>query len=48
MAGIGTVSLEGSIALAITMLLASVSYRFFESPFLRMKKRFEIVKSRPV
>jgi peptidoglycan/LPS O-acetylase OafA/YrhL len=39
---------KGAAALGITMLLASLSYRFFESPFLRLKKRFEIVKSRPV
>jgi peptidoglycan/LPS O-acetylase OafA/YrhL len=36
------------IELAITSLLAWLSYRFFETPFLRLKGRFEIVKSRPV
>ena len=44
----GAMLFKGAAALGITMLLASLSYRFFESPFLRLKKRFEIVKSRPV
>jgi peptidoglycan/LPS O-acetylase OafA/YrhL len=34
--------------LIITIVMASVSYRFFETPFLRLKKRFTIVESRPV
>jgi peptidoglycan/LPS O-acetylase OafA/YrhL len=46
--GYGAVILMSAIALGLTVLLASLSYRFFESPFLRMKKRFEIVESRPV
>jgi len=33
-------------ALIITILLASVSYRFLEQPFLRMKERFTLVRSR--
>jgi peptidoglycan/LPS O-acetylase OafA/YrhL len=36
------------LSLAITMLLASVSYHFIESPFLRLKDRFTRVASRPV
>ncbi len=36
------------LALALTVLLAWLSYRFFETPFLRLKERFEIVRSRPV
>jgi peptidoglycan/LPS O-acetylase OafA/YrhL len=39
---------KGATALGLTILLASLSYRFFETPFLRWKKRFEIVQSRPV
>jgi peptidoglycan/LPS O-acetylase OafA/YrhL len=31
---------------ALTVLLASVSYRFFEMPFLKYKERFTFVKSR--
>ena len=46
--GIATRLLKNATALCITILLASLSYHFFESPFLRLKKRFEIVKSRPV
>lgn len=35
------------LALALTILLASLSYRFLESPFLRLKLRFTHVPSRP-
>jgi peptidoglycan/LPS O-acetylase OafA/YrhL len=42
------VSLHSLLALAITIILAAVSYRFFESFFLRLKERFSRVKSRPV
>jgi peptidoglycan/LPS O-acetylase OafA/YrhL len=46
--GIAARLVKNATALGITILLASLSYHFFESPFLRMKKHFEIVKSRPV
>jgi peptidoglycan/LPS O-acetylase OafA/YrhL len=36
------------LGLAITILFASISYRFYETPFLKLKKRLEVVKSRPV
>jgi peptidoglycan/LPS O-acetylase OafA/YrhL len=36
------------VALGLTILIASVSYRYFETPFLKMKKRLEIVKTEPV
>jgi peptidoglycan/LPS O-acetylase OafA/YrhL len=36
------------LSLAITCLIASISYRFFEQPFVRLKKRFTLVPSRPV
>ena len=32
----------------MTVLLAFASYRWIESPFLRMKTRFAIVPSRPI
>lgn len=35
-------------AAVATVILAALSYRFFESPFLRLKGRFERVHSRPV
>jgi peptidoglycan/LPS O-acetylase OafA/YrhL len=37
-----------ALALSITIVLAAASYRFLESPFLRLKKRFELVRSRPI
>ena len=36
------------VTLLLTIGCAALSYRFFESPFLRMKRRLELVKSRPV
>jgi peptidoglycan/LPS O-acetylase OafA/YrhL len=36
------------LALSCTAITALASYRWLESPFLRLKKRFTIVKSRPV
>ena len=36
------------IGLALTVAMAAVSYKYFESPFLRLKERFARVKSRPV
>jgi peptidoglycan/LPS O-acetylase OafA/YrhL len=35
------------MAFAATVLVASLSYRFFERPFLRLKDRFTIVPSHP-
>ncbi len=39
--------LRQSLALAVTIALASVSYALLEKPFLNLKKRFELVHSRP-
>ena len=36
-----------SVALALCILAAHLSYRYLESPFLRLKARFEVIKSRP-
>jgi peptidoglycan/LPS O-acetylase OafA/YrhL len=35
------------ILLAMTVLVASVSYRYFESPFLTLKSRFEELRTEP-
>ncbi|MGA2962036.1 MAG: acyltransferase, partial [Candidatus Korobacteraceae bacterium] len=35
-------------SLFLTIGVAALSYRFFESPFLRLKERFTVVDSRPV
>ena len=37
-----------AIALPLTVVTGMLSYRFLESPFLRMKKHFTVVRSRPV
>jgi peptidoglycan/LPS O-acetylase OafA/YrhL len=37
-----------ALAFVVTVLLALVSYRWIESPFLRLKDRFATVPSRPV
>jgi peptidoglycan/LPS O-acetylase OafA/YrhL len=37
-----------AVALPITVILATLSYRLLESPFLRVKERFSRVSSRPV
>lgn len=39
-------ALEVALAFVLTVLLASISYRFFESPILRYKKRFEFIRTR--
>jgi peptidoglycan/LPS O-acetylase OafA/YrhL len=36
------------IAMTLTVLLSGISYRWLESPFLRIKERFALVRSRPV
>jgi peptidoglycan/LPS O-acetylase OafA/YrhL len=37
-----------AIALPLTICMGVISYRFYESPFLQFKKRFTVVRSRPV
>jgi peptidoglycan/LPS O-acetylase OafA/YrhL len=36
------------VSFALTVVVAAISYRFFESFFLRMKDKLSRVKSRPV
>lgn len=40
--------LKGVLALGLTVLLAALSYRFFETPFLKLKKRHAVIESQPV
>jgi peptidoglycan/LPS O-acetylase OafA/YrhL len=42
------VIVQSAIGLALTIVLAAASYRWLESPFLRLKERFAHVQSRPV
>lgn len=42
------VLMQSGISLAITVILAAVSYRWLETPFLRLKERSAYVRSRPV
>jgi len=39
---------QSAVGFALTALLAAASYRWLESPFLRLKERFAHVESRPV
>ncbi len=48
-------SLEGpiyimnmSLTLGLTILIASLSYRYLETPFLKMKKRHSVIESQPI
>ncbi len=36
------------VGLLYTVLTASISYRFFEAPILRYKRRFEFIRSRSI
>lgn len=40
--------LKGGLSLGLVFLLASLSYRYFETPFLKMKKRHAFIDSQPV
>jgi peptidoglycan/LPS O-acetylase OafA/YrhL len=37
-----------ALALFLTIVAAILSYTFLESPFLRLKRRFEVVHTRPI
>lgn len=36
------------LALGLTIVAASISYRYFETPFLKLKKRHTVIESQPV
>lgn len=40
--------LKLAAAFILTVLLATISYRFFETPFLRVNQRQAVIESRPV
>jgi peptidoglycan/LPS O-acetylase OafA/YrhL len=46
-ASLWMVTVKDLLAFALTVAAASISYRFIEKPFLRLKDKFEIVKTRP-
>lgn len=47
-AGLRHLVLREMVALTLTMVFAFVSYRVLETPFLQLKKRFELIRSRPI
>lgn len=48
LSGFAEIPLRLGSAMGLTILIASLSYRYFETPFLQIKKRYEIIGSRPV
>jgi peptidoglycan/LPS O-acetylase OafA/YrhL len=40
--------LNFALAFGLTVAVASLSYRYFETPFLRMKKRHSVIESQPI
>lgn len=43
----GQIAIAWLVALPITIAIAWLSYRYFETPFLKLKSNFEVVHSRP-
>jgi peptidoglycan/LPS O-acetylase OafA/YrhL len=46
--GVAGVGIRLALALGLTIAVSAFSYRFFEAPFLKLKRRFTHVASRPV
>jgi len=40
--------LKAALAGGLTVLMAAFSYRYFETPFLKMKKRHAVIESQPI
>jgi peptidoglycan/LPS O-acetylase OafA/YrhL len=40
--------LRVGLSFGLTILMAAVSYRYFETPFLKMKKRHSVIESQPI
>lgn len=40
--------LNTGLTLGLTVLMAAVSYRYFETPFLKLKKRHSVIESQPI
>jgi peptidoglycan/LPS O-acetylase OafA/YrhL len=40
--------LKSALALGLTVLFAALSYRYIETPFLKMKKRHAVIESQPI
>jgi len=40
--------LRVAFTLGLTVLIAAISYRFFETPFLKLKKRHAVINSQPI
>ncbi|HTZ56917.1 MAG TPA: acyltransferase [Acidobacteriaceae bacterium] len=45
---LGSQLLAMALALPATVVTSVISYRYLESPFLRLKRRFTVIRSRPV
>ena len=39
--------LKGAVTLGLTLVMAAFSYRYFEKPFLNLKKRHAVIQSQP-
>ena len=46
-ASLARYTLRVVVALAVTVTMSAISYRWLETPFLRLKQRFTHVLSRP-
>lgn len=45
--GHGVFAVKFLLGLPLTILVAALSYRYYETPFLMLKERFEVIRTRP-